>query len=304
MIPIRTHAFLDYAVGAALVLLPALLLPPEAITARWAMMLAGVVALVYSAATDYDWSLVRWIPFRTHLKLDAGLGLGRSVDPGFRRCRSLAACGGGRARPDGHGAYRLARSGEMTDAPRAPSFPTAAGLFLGLGLGGFFDGIVLHQVLQWHHMASHAVPPDSLEALRFNVFLDGLFHALTYVFVAAGLALLWRAGHRRHLKWSTGAFAGTLLMGFGPFNAAPRGGASLSLEGLCPGGAGAQKPRPSYFFLNFETRPPVSMRRDEPPVQAGCTVGSMSSASVSPSLPHVERILNTVPSVILTSMKW
>jgi hypothetical protein len=75
MIPIRTHAFLDYAVGAALVLLPALLLPPEAITARWAMMLAGVVALVYSAATDYDWSLVRWIPFRTHLKLDAGLGL-------------------------------------------------------------------------------------------------------------------------------------------------------------------------------------------------------------------------------------
>jgi uncharacterized membrane protein len=106
----------------------------------------------------------------------------------------------------------------MTDAPRAPSFPTAAGLFLGLGLGGFFDGIVLHQVLQWHHMASHAVPPDSLEALRFNVFLDGLFHALTYVFVAAGLALLWRAGHRRHLKWSTGAFAGTLLMGFGLFN--------------------------------------------------------------------------------------
>jgi hypothetical protein len=33
-------------------------------------------------------------------------------------------------------------------------FPTEAGVFLGLGLGGFFDGIVLHQVLQWHHMVS------------------------------------------------------------------------------------------------------------------------------------------------------
>jgi uncharacterized membrane protein len=27
-------------------------------------------------------------------------------------------------------------------------FPMAAGILLGLGLGGFFDGIVLHQVLQ------------------------------------------------------------------------------------------------------------------------------------------------------------
>jgi uncharacterized membrane protein len=33
----------------------------------------------------------------------------------------------------------------------ARRFPTAAGIFLGLGLGGFFDGIVLHQILQWHH---------------------------------------------------------------------------------------------------------------------------------------------------------
>jgi uncharacterized membrane protein len=27
-------------------------------------------------------------------------------------------------------------------------------LLLGIGLGGFFDGIVLHQILQWHHMLS------------------------------------------------------------------------------------------------------------------------------------------------------
>ena len=28
-------------------------------------------------------------------------------------------------------------------------------VLLGLGLGGFFDGIVLHQILQWHHMESN-----------------------------------------------------------------------------------------------------------------------------------------------------
>jgi uncharacterized membrane protein len=31
-------------------------------------------------------------------------------------------------------------------------FPLAAAILFGLGLVGFFDGIVLHQILQWHHM--------------------------------------------------------------------------------------------------------------------------------------------------------
>jgi hypothetical protein len=38
-------------------------------------------------------------------------------------------------------------------------------------------------------------------------------------------------------------------------------------------------------------------------VQAGCASGSMSSCIVSPSLPQVERVSNTVPSVILTLRK-
>ena len=98
-------------------------------------------------------------------------------------------------------------------------FPTVGGVFLGLGLGGFFDGIALHQILQWHHMASSAgYPPDSLENLRFNTLLDGLFHASTYVFVVLGLALLWQAAHRPHLWWSGKMLAGSMLMGFGLFN--------------------------------------------------------------------------------------
>ncbi len=98
-------------------------------------------------------------------------------------------------------------------------FPVAAGILFGLGLGGFFDGIVLHQLLQWHHMLSSAgYPPDQLDNLKINTFFDGLFHALTYVFVAAGLFLLWRSAHRTHIWWSGKMLAGTLLMGFGIFN--------------------------------------------------------------------------------------
>ena len=98
-------------------------------------------------------------------------------------------------------------------------FPVGAGIFLGLGLGGFFDGIVLHQILQWHHMAtSVGYPANSVENLEFNTLLDGLFHAATYIFVAIGLLLLWRTAHRTHLWWSGKMLAGTLLMGFGVFN--------------------------------------------------------------------------------------
>lgn len=97
-------------------------------------------------------------------------------------------------------------------------FPTSAGLPFGLGLGGFFDGIVLHQVLQWHHMLSSRHPTDDLASFRLNTLWDGLFHGTTYVFVALGLLLLWRAAHRRHLYWSNRLLAGSLLVGFGLFN--------------------------------------------------------------------------------------
>ena len=30
----------------------------------------------------------------------------------------------------------------------------APGILLGIGPGGFVDGIVLHQILQWHHMTT------------------------------------------------------------------------------------------------------------------------------------------------------
>lgn len=102
---------------------------------------------------------------------------------------------------------------------RNREFPISAGILFGLGLGGFFDGIVLHQVLQWHHMLTSAgYPADSVPNLEVNTLWDGLFHASTYVFVLLGLVILWRKAHRMHVQWSGKLFVGTMLMGFGIFN--------------------------------------------------------------------------------------
>jgi uncharacterized membrane protein len=97
-------------------------------------------------------------------------------------------------------------------------FPLSAGILFGLGLGGFFDGIVLHQVLQWHHMVSSWYPIDSIPNLELNTLWDGIFHSTTYVFVVLGLFLLWRTAHRSHLHWSNKLLTGSLLIGWGLFN--------------------------------------------------------------------------------------
>jgi uncharacterized membrane protein len=108
---------------------------------------------------------------------------------------------------------------ETASGQNGRGFPASAGIWLGLGLGGFFDGIVLHQILQWHHMVTSAgFPATSVENLEFNTLWDGLFHASTYIFVAIGLTILWRASSRPHGKWSGKMLFGTLLLGFGIFN--------------------------------------------------------------------------------------
>lgn len=108
---------------------------------------------------------------------------------------------------------------DRANTKKGRGFPIAAGIFLGLGLGGFFDGIILHQVLQWHHMLTSAgYPADNLGNLEFNVMWDGFFHISTYVFTAIGMALLWREARRPHVPWSGKMLPGTVLMGFGIFN--------------------------------------------------------------------------------------
>ena len=93
-----------------------------------------------------------------------------------------------------------------------------AGIVLGIGLGGFFDGIVLHQILQWHHMLSNVRPLTTISNIDLNMVWDGLFHAFDWVMTVIGIVLLWRAGGRDDVRWSSKTFFASLLIGFGLFN--------------------------------------------------------------------------------------
>lgn len=94
----------------------------------------------------------------------------------------------------------------------------AAGTLLGIGLGGLIDGILLHQILQWHNLLSSVVVPTNLVAMKYNMVWDGIFHGFTWTMTTVGLALLWRAGQKPNVPWSTRTFAGSLSLGWGFFN--------------------------------------------------------------------------------------
>ena len=103
---------------------------------------------------------------------------------------------------------------------RAPARPLlTTGVILGVGMGGFFDGIVLHQLLQWHHMLSSVsdYPMSALQGLEVNTTWDGIFHSVTWIATAVGLALLWRLERRFDTRWSR-TLVGAMLMGWGGFN--------------------------------------------------------------------------------------
>ncbi|MDQ3208027.1 MAG: DUF2243 domain-containing protein, partial [Gemmatimonadota bacterium] len=92
------------------------------------------------------------------------------------------------------------------------------GIPLGIGLGGFVDGIVLHQILQWHNMGSAVVPPTTMEAMRQNMIWDGLFHAAVWLCTLIGVYWLLNAARRNAALPSPKAFTGQLLLGWGLFN--------------------------------------------------------------------------------------
>jgi uncharacterized membrane protein len=106
-------------------------------------------------------------------------------------------------------------------APRAPLMPSrASGLLYGLGLGGFLDGIVLHQILQWHHMVSHVddYPTTTVAGLEVNTLADGFFHLATWLLVLAGSITAIRAWRGGRLAPSWSFHFGLVLAGWGIFN--------------------------------------------------------------------------------------
>lgn len=95
----------------------------------------------------------------------------------------------------------------------------AGGLLVGIGFGGFIDGIVLHQLLQWHHMltSSGDHPVTTVAGLETNTVWDGLFHLSTWTAAIVGVLIVtgaMRAGYRGSVREQVGLFA----VGWGAFN--------------------------------------------------------------------------------------
>jgi uncharacterized membrane protein len=89
---------------------------------------------------------------------------------------------------------------------------------MGVGFGGFVDGIVLHQLLQWHHMLSHEESMGTVAGLELNTVADGFFHAATWIFVLAGSILMLRSWRQGRMSPNLPFHCGLLLAGWGLFN--------------------------------------------------------------------------------------
>ncbi|MYV66590.1 DUF2243 domain-containing protein [Streptomyces sp. SID2131] len=102
------------------------------------------------------------------------------------------------------------------------------GIVLGVGMGGFVDGILLHQLLQWHHMLSSTnedhigvkyYNPHTVSGLEMNTLWDGIFHTVCWLAVLLGLAVLYaRVTHHRLRVWTSRVLWGWMLVGWGLFN--------------------------------------------------------------------------------------
>ncbi|HEY8563863.1 MAG TPA: DUF2243 domain-containing protein [Beijerinckiaceae bacterium] len=100
------------------------------------------------------------------------------------------------------------------EEPRPKRGLLLAGGVIGIALGGFFDGILLHQILQWHHFLS-LVPGEALRDLKNQIIADGAFHVLMYVIAAVGLLMLWRARAGLNGAGAGRCLLGSVLLGFG-----------------------------------------------------------------------------------------
>jgi uncharacterized membrane protein len=87
-------------------------------------------------------------------------------------------------------------------------------LLVGIGFGGLFDGIVFHQVLQWHHMLSDVDSTTTVAGLEANTLADGLFHVASLATLLFGIVLFLR----RDTEATPTMLLGSGIVGWGSFN--------------------------------------------------------------------------------------
>ncbi|MRK02528.1 DUF2243 domain-containing protein [Aeromicrobium sp. S22] len=109
-------------------------------------------------------------------------------------------------------------SADVRKAPvQEPPSPWG-GLLMGIGLGGFVDGIVLHEIFQWHHMLTNHESDKTLSGLELNTVADGFFHVATWIFVVAGSVVMIRSWRQGRMSPNLPFHLGLLLGGWGLFN--------------------------------------------------------------------------------------
>jgi uncharacterized membrane protein len=112
----------------------------------------------------------------------------------------------------------MQRSNAVTSAVKHPL--VRAGIVLGLGFGGFADGILLHQILGWHHLVcvtAHC-KPASIEQLQLQNTQDGFFHLALWLVSLVGTAMLFRSARHAGPPWKGRVLCGSMFEGWGLFN--------------------------------------------------------------------------------------
>jgi uncharacterized membrane protein len=88
--------------------------------------------------------------------------------------------------------------------------PTLTGVLLGIGVIGFLDEALIHQILQWHTF--YWGTTRSREILS-----DGLFHVVSTLILLWGAARLWK-DRADHAAGRARRIGGGALLGAGAFN--------------------------------------------------------------------------------------
>jgi uncharacterized membrane protein len=92
--------------------------------------------------------------------------------------------------------------------PASTGRSIGSGVLIGVGVAGFIDETVFHQLLHWHHFYDKSTATAGLVS-------DGYFHAGSWLCVVAGI-FLFADLQRRHVTVPKRLWAGALL-GWGGF---------------------------------------------------------------------------------------
>lgn len=100
----------------------------------------------------------------------------------------------------GRGRQTAGARSSTTAVMEASGRSLLAGILVGIGVAGFIDETIFHQLLHWHHFYDKSTPTVGLVS-------DGLFHAFSWACIVGGLFLfadIRRRGTYRHLRFLAG----------------------------------------------------------------------------------------------------